>query len=84
VVARYPASRGYVAYTWQMAPQTIVLDVTGSGEVLVVNIPLPESVTLATIVVDGVVMPDAFRIIDGRPFVYVKTRGMNHTVHISW
>ncbi|MFM7677542.1 MAG: hypothetical protein ACKO83_01695, partial [Roseiflexaceae bacterium] len=37
IVARYPASAGYVAYTWQMTTQQITLDVTGSGEVLVLN-----------------------------------------------
>ncbi len=84
IVARYPASSGYVAYTWQMTAQQITLDVTGSGEMLVLNIPLPETVTTATMMLDGQIMPDAFQMVGGRPFVYVKTRGINHTVHISW
>lgn len=84
IVARYPASQGYVAYHWQLSAQTLALDVTGSGEMLVLNIPLPETVTTATMMLDGHVIPDAFQMIDGRPFVYVKTRGMNHTVQISW
>ncbi len=84
IVARYPASQGYVAYTWQMTAQSIALDVTGSGDVLVVNMPLPDTVTSATVVVDGQAVSGALQLIDGRPFVYVKTRGMNHTVQISW
>ena len=84
IVARYPASAGYVAYTWQMTANRITLDVTGSGDALVVNIPLPEAVTAATVTHNGAPLSDAFQIIDGRPFVYFKTRGMNHTVHISW
>lgn len=84
IIARYPASQGYVAYTWQMQAKSIDLDITGSGQLLVINVPLPETVTTARVVVDGQPMDTAFQIFDGRPFVYVKTHGMNHTVHVSW
>ncbi|MEF3273284.1 MAG: hypothetical protein K6356_02635 [Chloroflexus sp.] len=41
VVARYPASDGYVAYRWQRAGRTLRLHVTGSGRTAYVRLMLP-------------------------------------------
>ncbi|WP_298817722.1 hypothetical protein [Chloroflexus sp.] len=51
VVARYPASDGYVAYRWHRDGQTLRLQVTGSGRMAYVRLMLPpeagEEVTMA-------------------------------------
>ena len=60
VVARYPASQGYVAYDWLWHDQQITLTTTGSGQNLAMTIPLPETVTNATVLCDGQPVPNAF------------------------
>lgn len=84
VVARYPASQGYVAYDWQLRDQQISLATTGSGKILALTIPLPETVTQATVLFDGQPLPDAFIWIKNRPYVFIKTTGLTHTLQISW
>ena len=84
VVARYPASQGYVAYDWQWYEQQITLTTTGSGTNLALTIPLPETVTNANVLFDGKPLPDAFIWIKNRPYVFIKTTGLTHTVQISW
>ncbi len=44
VIARYAASKGYVAYHWRRMHNGIELQVTGSGDHIRVRIPLPEDV----------------------------------------
>lgn len=84
VVARYPASQGYVAYDWQLHDQQITLTTTGSGKNLAMTIPLPETVTQATVLCDGQPVPKAFMWIKNRPYVFIKITGLTHTVQISW
>jgi hypothetical protein len=84
VVARYPASQGYVAYDWLWHDQQITLTTTGSGNNLAMTIPLPETVTNATVLCDGQPVPDAFIWIKNRPYVFIKITGLTHTVQISW
>jgi hypothetical protein len=52
VVARYPASHGYMAYDWQWHEQQMTVTTTGSGTNLAMTIPLPETVTQATVLCD--------------------------------
>ena len=84
VVARYPASQGYVAYDWLWHDQQITLTTTGSGQNLAMTIPLPETVTNATVLCDGQPVPNAFIWIKNRPYVFIKITGLTHTVQISW
>lgn len=84
VVARYPASQGYVAYDWLWHDQQITLTTTGSGKNIAMTIPLPETVTHATVIFDGQPLPKAFIWIKNRPYVFIKTTGLTHTVQISW
>ncbi len=84
VVARYPASQGYVAYDWLANDHQLTITTTGSGSLLAMTIPLPESVTHATVVFDGHPAPKAFIWIKNRPYVFIKTTGLTHTVQITW
>ena len=84
VVARYPASQGYVAYDWQGHDQQITVTTTGSGTNLALTIPLPETVTSVNVLFDGKPLPDAFIWIKNRPYVFIKTTGLTHTVQITW
>ena len=84
VVARYPASQSYVAYNWQWHEQQITLTTTGSGNNLAITIPLPETVTGANVLFDGKPLPKAFIWIKNRPYVFIKTTGLTHTVQITW
>jgi DNA repair protein RadD len=43
-----------------------------------------KAVTNANVLFDGKPLPDAFIWIKNRPYVFIKTTGLTHTVQISW
>jgi hypothetical protein len=50
VTARYAASDGYVAYRWRRLESGVEIHVTGSGERIHLRVPLPEHVTVPSLV----------------------------------
>jgi hypothetical protein len=88
VVARYAASDGYVAYTWERADRGIALDITGSWQRAEVRVLLPaEGVGKhATINVrlNGATVPTEIDKVGGRRYVVVPAQAGTALIDIVW
>lgn len=73
VVARYGASRGYVAYYWRhdAGNRRITLSVTGGGERLRLRLLLPAGATAADVLCDGKGLPAAIETVQDSRYAVV-------------
>ncbi len=89
VVARYPASDGYVAYEWryEVDKQRVWLDVTGSWDEAYVRLLLPpdgKQTTDRTLLVNGEVRPVEEETIGTGQYIVFAVEGGNATIALSW
>lgn len=85
VVARYPASDGYVAYRWQRNDQSMQLYVTGSGRIAYVRFLLPETAGEAiTMTVAGQPVTPTIEYIRNSRYAGVALDRLNVMVTVSW
>jgi hypothetical protein len=86
VVARYGASDGYVAYTWQRHAAGLALDLTGSWRTAHIRLLLPDEVDddTVTVAVDGQPVETSIRRVGGSSYVLVDALGGNVAVSVAW
>ncbi len=89
VVVRYPASEGYVAYTWEYTPeaQQVRLDMTGSWQDAHIRLLLPSDgrdTESRTLLVDGVPTPFSKKKIGGGQYIIFDVAGGNAEAVLSW
>jgi hypothetical protein len=85
VTARYAASDGYVAYRWRRMESGVEIHVTGSGERIHLRVPLPEHVTVPSLVMLNA-MPQDYAIEDanGSRYVVVDLTAPFGNVQVLW
>jgi hypothetical protein len=85
VTARYAASDGYVAYRWRRLESGVEIHVTGSGERIHLRVPLPEHVTVPSLVMLNA-MPQDYAIEDanGSRYVVVDLTAPFGNVQVLW
>lgn len=85
VVARYGASAGYVAYTWEQTAQGLRLDLTGSWEQARVQLLLPASAPeTVTLRIDGEAVPVTIEQRRTSRYVVFDAAGGNVTAEITF
>jgi hypothetical protein len=83
VVARYPASDGYVAYQWQLLPsehsssrRLLQLQATGSGATMHLRLLLPQGTTsVVQTVLNGEVVEASVEHVHGSPYLVLGAPG---------
>ncbi len=85
VVARYAASDGYVAYTWQRGERSLTLDLTGSWQRAQLRLLLPTDVP-ATVQVqlNGAPVPFEIEQVANSRYVSLAALGGNATLTVVW
>jgi hypothetical protein len=85
IVARYAASDGYVAYTWQRNDQSLTLDLTGSWQYAYVRLLLPEGVPdQVRVEVNGTSIPHAIEGVGHSRYVVLDADNGNITAVVHW
>lgn len=85
VVARYAASDGYVAYTWERAADGLMLDMTGRAERARIRLLLPdETPQQVTVRVNDIPVEPNIRDVAGRRYVVVEAPTGEVTVKVDW
>jgi hypothetical protein len=85
VVARYGVSDGYVAYTWQRAPQQLVLDLTGTWQRARIRMLLPDDAEdIVAVHVDGRRVAAEMETVGASRYAIVEATGGNAEVHVIW
>lgn len=85
VIARYAASQGYVAYTWERALHGLSLDVTGSWERARIRLLLPdEAGEQVNVTMDAMPIETTIRDVAGKRYVVVEATGGNVIVNVQW
>jgi len=85
VTARYAASDGYVAYRWRRLESGVEIHVTGSGERIHLRVPLPEHVTVPSLVMLNAVPQDyAIEDANGSRYVVFDLTAPFGKVQVLW
>lgn len=88
VCIHYPASEGYVAYTYRHLPEEkrIILTLTGSGERAQVHLPLPRGTKAISVRVgDGGTIPFSTTSVEQTPYVrFEVTLPVPTTLHVEY
>lgn len=88
VCIHYPASEGYVAYTYRHSPEekTIAVTLTGSGERAKVHLPLPRGAAAKTVRVEGgASVPFTTTSVEGTPYLdFEVSLSAPITLHVEY